>query len=140
MMKRLVVAALLLFPGIAQAEYFDTGNDLWGLCTDNFPGHNYLCVGLPAAYFDMMRATGYQCATTGVDRERVRDAVLKYLTDNPDKRDRPASELAIASLKIAFQCVEPAPPLATRPTKSTPRPGKPAGPVVLTPNQPLTKQ
>jgi hypothetical protein len=135
MMKRLVAAALLLFPSIAQAEYFDTGNDLWNLCTDNVPGHNYPCVGLLAAYFDMMRATGYQCAATGVDREHVRDAVLKYLTNNPEKRNLPASELAITSLKTAFQCVEPAPPQTARPTKSTPRSDKPAAPVVLTPKQ-----
>jgi hypothetical protein len=54
MMKRLVIAALLLFPSIAHAEYFDTGNDLWGLCTDNVSGHNYLCIGMSTAYFDMM--------------------------------------------------------------------------------------
>jgi hypothetical protein len=135
MMKRFVAAALLLFPSIAQAEYFDTGEDLWNLCTDKFPGHNYLCIGLPAAYFDMMRATGYRCATTGVDREQVRDAILKYLSDNPEKRSLPASELAITSLKTAFQCVEPAPPPITSPTRSTPRPGKPKGPILLTPNR-----
>jgi hypothetical protein len=134
MMKRFVAAALFLFPGLAQAEYFDTGNDLWGLCTDKFPGHDYLCLGLPAAYFDMMLATGYQCAATGVAREQVRDAVLKYLSDNPDKRNQPASQLALTSLKTAFQCVEPAPAPIARSTVSTPRSGKPKGPVVLTPN------
>jgi hypothetical protein len=130
MMKLFVAAALLLFPGIAQAEYFETGNDLWGLCTDKFPGHEYLCLGLPAAYFDMMQAAGYQCATTGVAREQVRDAVFKYLVDNPDKRNQPASQLALTSLKAAFQCVEPAPVTRT----PAPRSGKPKGPVVLTPN------
>jgi hypothetical protein len=137
MMKRLVAAALLLFPGIAQAEYFDTGNDLWGLCTDNASGHNYLCIGMSTAYFDMMLATGYRCAMPAGDREKVRDVVLKYLTDNPDKRGQPASELAIASLKTAFQCVEPAPPPTTRPTIATPKSGKPkgkSGPILLTPN------
>jgi hypothetical protein len=29
MMKRFLAAALFLFPGSAQAEYFDTGDDLW---------------------------------------------------------------------------------------------------------------
>src|ERR1700726_658027 len=72
MMKRFVAAALFLFPSVAQADYFDTGNDLWGLCTDKFPGHDYLCLGLPAAYFDMMLATGYQCAATGVARTGAR--------------------------------------------------------------------
>jgi len=132
-MKRFVAAALFLFPGVAQADYFDTGNDLWGLCTDKFPGHDYLCLGLPAAYFDMMLATGYQCAATGLAREQVRDAVLKYLSDNPDKRNQPASQLAVASFKTAFQCVEPAPGPTARLTLSAPRPGKPKGPVVLTP-------
>jgi hypothetical protein len=123
-----------LTAGIAQAEYFDTGNDLWGLCTDNVSGHNYLCIGMSTAYFDMMLATGYRCAAPAVDREKVRDVVLKYLTDNPDKRGQPASELAIASLKTAFQCVEPAPPQAARPASSAPKAGKPKGPVMLVPN------
>ena len=132
-MKRLVAAALLLFPSVAHAEYFETGNDLWTFCTDKFPGHDFLCLGMPAAYFDMMLATGYQCASTGLAREQVRDAVLKYLSDNPDKRNQPASQLALTSLKTAFQCVEPAPAPVTRSTVSTPRP-KPKGPVVLTPS------
>jgi hypothetical protein len=42
----------------------------------------------------MMLATGYRCASTGIDRERVRDVVLKYLSDNPEKKNLPASELA----------------------------------------------
>jgi hypothetical protein len=135
MMKRFVAAALFLFPGIAQAEYFDTGEDLLNLCTDKFPGHNYLCIGLPAAYFDMMLATGYRCATTGIDRERVRDAVLRYLSDNPGMRNLPASELALTSLKTAFQCAVPAPAQIASPTVSTSRSGKPKGPVLLTPNR-----
>jgi hypothetical protein len=136
MMKRLVAAALLFFPGIVHAEYFDTGADLWNLCTDNASGHNYLCIGMSTAYFDMMHATGYRCAMPAADREKVRDVVLKYLTDNPDKRGQPASELAIASLKTAFQCVELAPPQAMRPTASAPKPGKPkGGPILLTPQR-----
>jgi hypothetical protein len=137
MMKRLVAAALLFFPDIAHAEYFDTGADLSNLCTDNASGHNYLCMGMSTAYFDMMRATGYRCAAPAADREKVRDVVLRYLTDNPDKRNQPASELAITSLKTAFQCVEPAPPQLTRPTITTPKSGKPKGrngPILLTPN------
>ena len=131
-MKRFVAAAWFLFPSVAQADYFDTGSDLWGLCTDKFPGHDYLCLGLPAAYFDMMLATGYQCAATAVAREQVRDAVLKYLSDNADRRNQPASQLALTSLKTAFQCVEPAP--IAHSTVSTPRSGKLKGPVVLTPS------
>ena len=134
-MKHFLAAALVLFPSIAHAEYFETGNDLWGLCTDNFPGHNYLCLGLPAAYFDMMLATGYRCAVTGVTREQARDAVLKSLTDNPEKRGQPASEVALASLKTAFQCVEPAPP---SPIVSAPRAGKAKAkgpPLMIVPKQ-----
>jgi hypothetical protein len=134
MMKRFVAAALFLFPGIAHAEYFDTGDDLWNLCTDKFPGHNYLCIGLPAAYFDMMLATGYRCAAPGVAREQVRDAVLKYLSDNPEKRKLPAAELAITSLTTAFQCVAPAAAQIASPIVSTPRSGKPKDPILLTPN------
>jgi hypothetical protein len=133
-MKRFIAAVLLLFPGMVHAEFFDTGNDIWNVCTDNAPGHNYLCVGMSTAYFDMMLAAGYRCAATGVSREQVRDAVLKYLSDNPGMRTMPASGLAMASFKTAFQCVEPAPAPAARPAASGPRAAKPTGPVVLTPN------
>jgi hypothetical protein len=133
MMKRFVTAALFLFPGIAQAQYLDTGDDLWNLCTDNAPGHNYLCLGMSTAYFDMMRAAGYQCAGTGVNREQARDVVLKYLTDNPGMRNTPASELALTALKTAFQCVVPA--QVASPAKSPARSAKPKNPIVLTPNR-----
>jgi hypothetical protein len=134
---RLVAATLLLFPSIAQAEYFDTGNDIWNVCTDNAPGHNFLCMGMSTAYFDMMLATGYRCTTSAVDRGQVRDAILKYLSDNPGIRNMPASELAITSLTTAFQCVRPAPPPTTNSTISPPRSRNPkvkGGPVVLYPN------
>lgn len=134
-MKRFVAAALFLFPGIAQAEYFDTGADLWNICTDNAPGHNYLCIGMSTAYFDMMLAAGYRCATPVVDRGQVRDVVLKHLSDNPGMRNLPASELAFTSLKTALQCVAPAPAQIAGPAKATPRSGIPKGPILLTPNR-----
>jgi hypothetical protein len=134
-MKYLLVAAFFLLPGLARAE-FDTGNDVWSVCTDNAAGHNYLCVGMTTAYFDMMLASGYQCAAPAADRGQVRDVVLKYLSDNPAIRNRPASQLAMTSLTAAFQCARPTPVPA--PTVPTARSGKPkskgAGPVVLTPN------
>jgi hypothetical protein len=131
MMKRLLAAALFVFPGIAQAEYFDTGNEIWNVCTDNAPGHNYLCIGMAAAYYDMMVAAGYQCAMPAGDRTQVRDVILKYLSDNPATRTTPASELAIAAFATAFQCAKPAPLPATtaRSAKQKPK----AGPVMLTP-------
>jgi len=137
-MKRFVAAALFLFPSIAQAEYFDTGNDLWNVCTDHAPGHDYLCVGMSAAYFDMMLAAGYRCTTPAVDRAQVRDTVLKSLSDNPAMRGMPASEVALTSLSTTFQCAKPTPPPTASSAKSTPRSGKPkvnGGPILLTPNQ-----
>jgi hypothetical protein len=136
MMKRLVAVALLLFPGIAAAQYFDTGDDLWNVCTDNAPGHNYLCAGMSTAYFDMMLAMGYRCAAPAVERIKVRDAVVRYLEVNTGIRSKPASELAMTALTAAFQCAVPAPaPVAS--AKSTPRSGRPAakgGPIVITPD------
>jgi hypothetical protein len=137
MMRRLVAVVLFLLPSIAHAEYFDTGDDLWNLCTDNAPGHNYLCVGMSTAYFDMMLAAGYRCATPVVERAKVRDAVVKYLENNPGTRSRPASELAMTSLTAAFQCVVPAPAPIAKSTRSTPRSGRPmvkSGPIVLAPD------
>jgi Ssp1 endopeptidase immunity protein Rap1a len=122
---------LFVIPSIAQAEYFDTGSDLWNVFTDNASGHNYLCVGMSTAYFDMMLATGYRCAMPTVDRAQVRDAVLKYLSDNPGMRNMPASELAFTALTTAFQCVRP---VAPQTTGSTGKPKVKGGPVLLYPN------
>jgi hypothetical protein len=130
MMKRLIAAAFLVFPGIAQAAYFDTGNDLWNVCTDKAPGHDYLCIGMSTAYFDMMLAAGYQCAAPAADRGQVRDVILKYLSDNPAMRGTPASELAITSLTTAFQCAKPAPATSAA---SSGKPKAKGAPIVLTP-------
>jgi hypothetical protein len=135
MVKYLLAATLSLLPSLARAE-FDTGNDVWNVCTDNAAGHTYLCVGMTTAYFDMMLATGYQCASPAADRVQVRDVVLKYLSDNPGIRDKPASQLAMTSLTTAFQCARPAPPQTSTVQavgSGKPRP-KGAGPVVLTPS------
>jgi Ssp1 endopeptidase immunity protein Rap1a len=129
MMKRLVAAALLVFPGIAQAQYFDTGDDLWSVCTDNAPGHNYLCVGMSTAYFDMMLAMGYRCAAPVVERAKVRDAVVRYLEVNTGLRSKPASELAMTSLTTAFQCAVPPPAPAV-----SAKPAAKGAPIVITPD------
>jgi hypothetical protein len=133
MMKRLVVAALFLLPGIARADYLDKGDDLWNICTDNAPGHKYLCIGMSTAYFDMMLATGYRCTVMATDRDQLRDAVLKYLAENPGMRSQPASELALTSLKAAFQCVPPAPPQAASPAPRSGKPQPKGAPIQLTP-------
>ena len=133
-MKRLIAVALLLFAGIAEAQYFDTGEDLWGVCTDNAPGHNYLCTGMSTAYFDMMLAMGYRCAAPAVERIKVRDAVVRYLEVNAGLRSKPASELAMASLTSAFQCAVPAPLAPAKSTARSARPAAKSGPTVITPD------
>jgi hypothetical protein len=133
MMKRFVAAALFLLPGIARADYLDKGDDLWTICTDNAPGHKYLCIGMSTAYFDMMLATGYRCTVAATDRDQLRDAVLKYLAENPGMRSQPAAELALTSLKAAFQCVPPAPPQAAAPAPRSGKPQPKGAPIQLTP-------
>jgi hypothetical protein len=135
-LKYLVAALLFVFPSFVHAAYFDTGDDVWNLCTDNAPGHNYLCIGMSTAYFDMMLAAGYRCDATVHDRTQLRDTFLKYLSDHPGMRNMPASELAVSSWTAAFQCLRPAPPMAaiaSLPSKRSSQPKVKGGPIVLTP-------
>ena len=84
-----------------------------------------------APAFDKIHDSDYQPAIKAGMAEQIKE--IRAIADNPDQRNQPASQLALTSLKVAFQCVEPSPPPTARPTASKAQSGKAKGPVVLTP-------
>jgi hypothetical protein len=109
-MKRVVLAAIaVLASGSSQAGYFDGGNDYWAMCHRKENAAAVLvCTATAGAYWDMMKALGYQCSTEkGVDRAQLRDALLKFLADHPEARNYAAASLAEVAFINAFGCTKP---------------------------------
>ena len=91
------------------AAHFDTGEELYQLCTLSEPMFRELgCGAMASAYLDMMRTLGYSCSTDGdTNRREVAEVLRKYLTDHPGDRRKDASALAVEAFTQAFQCSPP---------------------------------
>jgi len=63
-----------------------------------------VCTGVAAAYLDMMVALGYSGSRDGATRQQLKDVLLKYIKQNPEKRDLPSSFLAIEAFSEALGC------------------------------------
>lgn len=110
-MKRinLAAAALVMTATQAYAEYFDNGNKLLARCKDPSPTQEMSCIGTVSGMQDMMVALGYVCQIDGVNREQLKDVLVKYLIDAPEQRNQPAAVLAIRAFQRAFACKRPKP-------------------------------
>ncbi|MBR2118456.1 MAG: hypothetical protein IJ935_07260 [Afipia sp.] len=103
-MKRAVVFAVCVGWISSAAAAFDDGNDLLQICTNE----REFCLGLTSGYYDMMRTMGVTCPrASNVSRGQVRDVIVKYLNDNPAKRNQSASFLAATALTQGFGCKKP---------------------------------
>jgi Rap1a immunity proteins len=98
-----VIAAATAHARAASANYFLTGNALYGWCTSG----SEACVGYVMGVMDQLEATRASgnrqpCVRNGVSGDQAKDVVLKYLTDYPQFRDREASVLVVAAIATAF--------------------------------------
>ncbi|HAD86585.1 MAG TPA: hypothetical protein DCG48_04415 [Rhodospirillaceae bacterium] len=95
------------------AGFFETGNSLYSDCEgEDFK--KFKCFGYVVGAYDMhafmaaaiKRSGGKQviCGPDGLTVGQMRDVVVKYLKDNPDKRHHPASILAFAAFADAWPC------------------------------------
>src|ERR1700681_2207721 len=81
---------------------FDTGNDYLSMCEDpRGQGH---CSATAVGYADMLSVMGYFCADRNVKKGQMKDVVLKYVRDHPEKRQIAAASLAFSALTEAFPC------------------------------------
>ncbi|MGR9283958.1 Rap1a/Tai family immunity protein [Rhizobium johnstonii] len=111
-MKNIViVAALALGASVkpAHSDYFQGGNNVYKLCTTgletSFSGG--FCLGFVMGVADNIETMVSlrdepQCIRSNVSARQVADVVVKYLKDHPEKRDRPAADLAFLAITEAF--------------------------------------
>ena len=106
-LPKMVVCALAVMMATQPAwgSYFDTGNRLYGFCQK--PKNSPLeaaCIGTISGGYDMMVALGYKCQDDGVTREQLKDVVVKYLKDHPERRNAPAVFNIVLAVQAAFSC------------------------------------
>lgn len=109
--RTLFLASTLVAPAPAYA-YFDTGNDLYTNCssepTDAKSTFNVgLCFGYIRGIADNMNlATDIRssptCIPGGADTRQIKDVVMKYMDDHPDRRDMPAVMIVTLALVSAW--------------------------------------
>lgn len=84
---------------------FDDGNALLKDCTSRNPFAQGLCYGLITGYFEGMRMS-YTCSKDdpNINREQVKDVVIKFLKNTPEARHLPGVLLASRAFVLAFDC------------------------------------
>lgn len=83
---------------------FDTGNDVLKFCTSQTDFDQGICYGMISGYYDTMRLA-YSCpSSAGINRQQIRDLVVKDLIADPAQRHLPGYLLAAASFVKTFNC------------------------------------
>lgn len=100
----LSVASVAICASYPATAYFDSGNSLQHVCSDKDRTTELVCTGVASAYFDMMVALGYSGCRDGATRKQLKDVLLKYINENPEKRDLPSSFLAIEAFSKGLGC------------------------------------
>lgn len=117
LVRTLVVATAMSAVATLAHGQDATGNDLQGYCTDARPGADGFCFGYIIGAIDGLisgvRHTGTGatpadvlgiCIPNGVTKGQIRDVVLAFLTDHPEKRHEVAPVLVRGALAAAFPC------------------------------------
>ena len=87
------------------AAYFDTGNEVYERCiAPDKTTKREICLATASAYLDMMRALGYSCTGENLTRRQVADVFVKFLSDNPEFRQKSGPSLAIEAFSKGFGC------------------------------------
>lgn len=109
-MKLTALAAIAGFTTIAAAglaataHATDSGNDLFAKCADTNSFYNGYCLGYVVAAVDAWDADIGICLPDGVTKGQIKDVVIKYLVDHPDRRHYVAASNVNAALWTAFPC------------------------------------
>lgn len=103
-MMRKLIAALLIVPSIASAEFL-SGNDLYHRLTSNDSGDKFYALGYIVGAYDMGVHVSF-CPRTeqGITAGQVQDIVRNYLAANPGFRQRSADWLVREALKQVWPC------------------------------------
>jgi len=113
----MILAALALAASMAQPaqqahDYFATGNGLQATCAEDGPAYNQgACLGFIVGATSMALALDERppahkriCLPDGVYHDQLRDVVLKYIQENPARRQWRAEALTYLALATTFPC------------------------------------
>ena len=110
-MLRLSLVLMLFMGSPARAgESFFTGNTLLSLCNDNGSDVNWgRCSGYVEGISDSFSGGGNisgwkACLSGNITSDQIRDIVVRFLVNHPEKRHYAASGLVAAALEEAFPC------------------------------------
>ena len=106
-----VLLAAMLVNGPTFGRLFYSGNALWEMCrSDEGTLMWATCMGYVVGVAEFTdREAGAPlgteaCIPKGVTQFQLRDVVVQYLEENPDKRHLPAQLLVYAAVSLAFPC------------------------------------
>jgi len=99
-----LLTAIVALPVPAMAG-FNTGNEVVTACKQDRFGY---CLGYTTGLVDAITnepgTKGQICLRESLTAGQVRDVLVKWLDDNPGKRDYTASSIARVALQEAFPC------------------------------------
>ncbi len=83
------------------------GNTLLDTCDSQGAKHDgAFCYGYVAGVFDALGERAVNICTPGIiPLRQTRDVILKYLRDNPERRQESAAKLATEALSAAWPCL-----------------------------------
>ena len=105
----MTISAAIIVATIAPAKAsYMTGNELLEECTGNV-GKQMSCLGYIEGVSDSLdlgRANNSRsgCVADGVTAGQLQDVVIRYLRNNPEKRNFDASVLTVIALGEAWNC------------------------------------
>lgn len=102
---------IFLFPATAlaqQAEFKDSGYELFSACTSHYDTDYGYCAGYVTAVADVLLQQplyGFgACNHAPVKSQQLVDLVTLFLEDNPELQSRPAKLVVAMALARAFPC------------------------------------
>jgi hypothetical protein len=108
-MKRIILIAAIALgacPGVTLAEDIFDGNELLQQCQHNGMWGDGFCTEIAWGMAAALQApdTHMACMAPNVKSGQLRDVVVKYLRDHPEKRHLGAANLVSLALQGAFPC------------------------------------
>jgi hypothetical protein len=112
-------------PGTTDHIFFESGNDLLRKCQSGTPVEKTFCIGYIIGVIDMVGVVEVSvdidgkrewkhpvvCLPIEAEAGQIRDVIVKYLVDHPERRDQRAAQLIVVTLIETWKC--PAPPPAS---------------------------
>ena len=82
-----------------------TGEQLLELCSPQAPDASHeICLGYIIGSFEASVVNGGVCTPPTVTHRQVRDTVLKFILNHPERLQEPAPHLVYAGMAEAFPC------------------------------------